>query len=175
MTSGFEPFTVSFYLSPSNETPEIRKYTKHARDCPRSFARLAASPLDVRARTLPQPNLKKKGDCSQSIPSLVICPLDKYYRPRPSTSDDNNNCKSTRISQKPNIISSSSSLSLLLLLLLLLSYIVFKRVITKTPLHGTQFDIVLGNHTLRTQPTVSVSCLQAANFNQLIFRLRRFS
>ena len=46
-----------------------------------------------------------------------------------------------------------------------LLYIVFKKIITKTPLHGTQFDIVLGNHTLRTQPTVSISCRQAANSN----------
>ena len=51
----------------------------------------------------------------------------------------------------------------LLLLLLLLLYIVFKKIITNTALHGTQFDIALGNHTLRAQSTV-----QSVVFQQII-------
>ena len=45
-----------------------------------------------------------------------------------------------RISRKPNLI-------------IVLLRIVLKKIATKTPSHGTHFEIVLKNHALRAQPT----------------------
>ena len=51
-------------------------------------------------------------------------------------------------------------------------YIVLKKITTTTSSHGTPFDIALGNHALRAQPTKLVINLIADN--RLICRLRWF-
>ena len=55
---------------------------KEKTGCRPRFSRLAASPLNARARALPLLNLKKKRDCSQSTLSSLLLSTASSNRPK---------------------------------------------------------------------------------------------
>ena len=74
-----------FYARYSTRVTEGARRERHEKGktgCRPRFSRLAASPLNARARALPLLNLKKKRDCSQSTLSSLLLSTASSNRPK---------------------------------------------------------------------------------------------
>ena len=74
-----------FYARYSTRVTEGARRERHEKGktgCRPRFSRLAASPLNARARALPLLNLKKKRDCSQSTLSSLLLSTVSSNRPK---------------------------------------------------------------------------------------------
>ena len=70
------------YSTRVTEGARRERHEKGKTGCRPRFSRLAASPLNARARVLPLLNLKKKRDCSQSTLSSLLLSTASSNRPK---------------------------------------------------------------------------------------------